>query len=212
MPTLSQYRTTLIVLGLALLVPAMTGCKASGLREQADRADRLADTADNAADALDRSFVNAQAALDWAADPVNSALVDLFPPTVRLRYDRAIAAGEDLRPVLAEGTLAIRGFGPILRDSADTLRIQADAEQSDLANFLAALGIAATGAGGIGAVIGRLLGIGAGAAGVTRVVNKGRKESELFDAAFEGPAGKAMKQALADQPKAVRDAVKSAKL
>jgi len=210
MPT--PLRIIVALLGLVLLSLPMAGCKASGLRAQADRADRLADTADNAADALDRSFVNAQAALDWAADPVNSALVDLFPPTVRLRYDRAIAAGEDLRPVLAEGTLAIRGFGPILRDSADTLRIQADAEQSDLANFLAALGIAATGAGGIGAVIGRLLGIGAGAAGVTRVVNKGRKESELFDAAFEGPAGKAMKQALADQPKAVRDAVKSAKL
>ena len=210
MPT--PLRIIVALLGLALLSLPMAGCKASGLLAQADRADALADSTDNAADALDRSFVNAQAALDWAADPVNSALVDLFPPAVRLRYDRAIAAGEDLRPVLAEGTLAIRGFGPILRDSADTLRIQADAEQSNLANFLAALGIAATGAGGIGAVIGRLLGIGAGAAGVTRVVNKGRKESELFDAAFEGPAGKAMKQALADQPKAVRDAVKSAKL
>ena len=210
MPT--PLRIIVALLGLALLSLPMAGCKASGLLAQADRADRLADTADNAADALDRSFVNAQAALDWAADPVNSALVDLFPPTVRLRYDRAIAAGEDLRPVLAEGTLAIRGFGPILRDSADTLRIQAEKEQSDLANFLAALGIAATGAGGVGAVIGRLLGIGAGAAGVASVVHKGRIRSSDFDAAFSGPAGDAMKKALAKQPRAVRDAVNAVKL
>ena len=192
----------------------LMGCKADGLRKQAAAYDKIAEAGDNAAVALERSFATADAALAWVLDPVNQSVLNLFPPVVKARVDQAIATGEDLRPILAAGVVEIRTVAGQFRDQAGQLRDFADAERAEWINLLGVLAISLTGAGGIGAAVGRVLGLGLGARQVAEGVNAARFADPQFEAAIKsGPAGDALKDYFNTQaPKAVRKVVEETKL
>jgi hypothetical protein len=195
-----------VVILLPLLL-ALAGCKGADLRKQADGLDGLARQGERAADALDRSFATADKALAWVADPVNQAMLDLFPPAVKARIGQAVAAGQDVRPALAEGVAAVREASALFRGQADDLRTLADAERAEWINFLGALALGLGGVGGIGALIGRTIGVGVGAAKVAKTIEWGKVQDPEFAARFDGPAGDAMRASLAEQPAAVQRAV-----
>lgn len=193
---------------LAALTLGLAACKGADLRKQADSLDKIANTGDRAADALDRSFATADAALAWAIDPVNQAMIGLFPPAVQARINQAITAGTDLRPVLAEGVVGVRDAATEFRNRAGDYRDLADQERSDWINLVGAIVIGLTGAGSIGGIIGRAIGMGTGAARVAQTLQWGKIEDpEAAAKFFDGPAGEAAKTALAEQPAAVRRAV-----
>jgi hypothetical protein len=199
--------TRVLVLTLFPLLLLLGGCKGADLRKQADRLDRLAQEGDRTADALDRTFATADTALAWVLDPVNQALIEMFPPALRIRINQAISAGQDLRPLLAEATAGIREVSVQFRDQAVQHRQLADAERAEWINFLGALALGLGGVGGIGAVIGRTIGVGVGAAKVAKTIEWGKVQDPEFAAKFDGPAGDAMRASLAEQPAAVQRAV-----
>jgi len=196
----------LCVLLLPMLI-VLVGCKGSDLRKHADNLDGLARQGDRAADALDRSFATADMALAWVADPVNQAMIDLFPPAVKARINQAIVTSQDVRPALADGVAAVREASALFRGQADELRELADAERAEWINFLGALALGLGGVGGIGALIGRTIGVGVGAAKVAKTIEWGKVQDPEFAAKFDGPAGDAMRASLAEQPAAVQRAV-----
>lgn len=193
----------LAVIALALLA----GCKAESLRRSADRADAVAADTDALADTVDRTFATAEQALAWATDPVNQAVIELLPAGLQARITAVLDAGGDLRPVLASAAVEIRTIASEIRDSATRFREQADAEDTAFENFIAAVGIGSAAFGGIGVAIGRVFGIGLGAARVTQMVNAARVEDPAFEAAIQGAAGEVLTRSLSHEGNAVRRAV-----
>lgn len=209
-----KYRFAAMIAVAVVSCCGLMACKADGLRKQAAAYDKIAEAGDTAAVALERSFATADAALAWVLDPVNQSVLALFPPVVKARVDQAIATGEDLRPILAAGVVEIRTVAGQFRDQAVQLRDFADAERAEWINLLGVLAISLTGAGGIGAAVGRVLGLGLGARQVAEGVNAARFADPQFEAAIKsGPAGDALKDYFNTQaPKAVRKVVEETKL
>lgn len=203
------------LIAVALLI-VLIGCKADGLRKQADAFDSAADFGDRAATTIEQVWATADLASAWASDPVNQPLIDLLPAGVRLRIDQALASKEDVRPVLAEGVAAIRQTTGQYRLQADELRTVADREQSEWINLLAAVAAGLTGVGGLGALIGRVGGIAAGrrqgATEVAGVINVGRAADPAFDEHFNNGAGRVMAAELSRATPGVRDAVLATKI